>query len=101
MLLWPKSDKPEPSNDNSAVKARELETAETEARTLAESLFNVQMLDTETETVSDNLIDWKITSLTPREMRIALTFAKPLEVSHGDEVDSLVIFAGLGDYTDN
>ena len=37
----------------------------------------------------------------PREMRIALTFAKPLEVSQGDEVDSLVIFAGLGDYTDN
>ena len=58
------------------------------------------MMDTETETVSDNLTDWKITSLTPRDMRIALTFAKPLEVSHGDEFDNLVIFAGLGDYSD-
>ena len=58
------------------------------------------MMDTDTETVSENLTNWKITSLTRKEMRIALTFAKPLSVSSGDEKDTLVVFSGLGAYAD-
>ena len=38
--------------------------------------------------------------MTPKEIKIALTFAKPLEVSQGDEQDVLSIFAGLGAYKD-
>ena len=38
--------------------------------------------------------------MTPNEIKIALTFAKPFEVSQGDEQDVLTIFAGLGAYKD-
>ena len=38
-------------------------------------------METDTETVSKNLTSWKIISLTQREVKIALTFAKPIEVS--------------------
>ena len=38
--------------------------------------------------------------MTPKEIKIALTFTKPLEVSQGDEQDVLSIFAGLGAYKD-
>ena len=62
----------------------------------AESLFTVKMMETDSETVSENLTGWRITSLTPREVKLALTFANPLEVSQGDERDSLLVFADLG-----
>ena len=62
----------------------------------AESLFTVKMMETDSETVSENLTGWRITSLTPREVKLALRFANPLEVSQGDERDSLLVFADLG-----
>ena len=65
-----------------------------------ESLFTVQMMSTETEDISENLKSWRVSSMTPKEIKIALTFAKPLEVSQGDEQDVLSIFAGLGAYKD-
>ena len=36
----------------------------------------------------------------PNEIKIALTFAKPLDVSQGDEHDVLSVYAGLGAYKD-
>ena len=38
--------------------------------------------------------------MTTKEIKIALTFSKPLEVSQGDEHDVLSIFADLGPYID-
>ena len=38
--------------------------------------------------------------MTPNEIKIALTFAKPLDVSQGDERDVLSVYAGLGVYKD-
>ena len=62
----------------------------------AKSIFNVEMMETDSETVSENLTGWRITSLTSREVKIALTFENPLEVSQGDERDALLVFANLG-----
>ena len=81
MLLWPGAKNSETTTPDATTKTlRSLKTAEGD-RTFAESLFNVQMMETDTETVSKNLTSWKIISLTQREVKIALTFAKPLEVS--------------------
>ena len=81
MLLWPGTKNSQTTTpDATTKKLRSLKTVE-DGRTFAESLFNVQMMETDTETVSKNLASWKIISLTQREVKIALTFAKPLEVS--------------------
>ena len=65
-----------------------------------ESLFTVQMMSSETEVISENLKSWKVISMTSKEIKFALTFTKPLEVSQGDEHDVLSVFAGLGAYKD-
>ena len=62
----------------------------------AESLFTIEMMETDSEKVSENLTGWRITSLTPKEVKIALTFANLLKVSQGDERDALLVFADLG-----
>ena len=67
---------------------------------IAESLLTVQMLSFESEVVSENLTSWQVTLLSPKELKLALTFAKPLEVSQGDAFDSLAIFADLSSYRD-
>ena len=71
-----------------------------EGEIIAKSLFTVQMLSFETEVVSENLTSWQVTLLTPKELKLALTFAKPLEVSQGDAHDSLAVFADLSSYKD-
>ena len=53
------------------------------------------MLSFETEIVSENLTSWQVTLLTPKELKLALTFTKPLEVSQGDAHDLLAVFADL------
>ena len=67
----------------------------------AESLLTVQMMSSETEVISENLISWRVSSLMSREIKIGLTFAKPLDVSQGDEHDILSVYAGLGAFKDN
>ena len=65
-----------------------------------ESLFTLQMMSSETMVISENLKSWRISSLTSKEIKIALTFAKPLDVSQGDEHDVLSVYAGLGAFKD-
>ena len=48
---------------------------------MVESLFTLQMMSSETEFISENLISWRLSSMTQKEIKIALTFAKPLDVS--------------------
>ena len=62
----------------------------------AESLFTIEMMEIDSEKVSEILTGWRITSLTPKEVKLALTFANPLKVSQGDERDALLVFADLG-----
>ena len=47
----------------------------------AESYFTVQMMSSETEVISENLKSWRVISMTSKEIKITLTFTKPLEVS--------------------
>ena len=65
-----------------------------------ESLFTLQMMSSETMVISENLKSWRISSLTSKEIKIALTFAKPHDVSQGDEHDVLSVYAGLGAFKD-
>ena len=58
------------------------------------------MMETDSESVSGNLIGWKITSLTPNELKISLTFSKSIEVSQGEEKDSLLVFLDLSQFSD-
>ena len=58
------------------------------------------MLSFESEVISENLTSWRVTLLSPEELKLALTFAKPLEVSQGDAHDSLAIFADLSSFRD-
>ena len=64
MLLWPGTKNSQTTTPDATTKTlRSLKTVE-DGRTFAESLFNVQMMETDTETVSKNLTSWKIISLT-------------------------------------
>ena len=65
-----------------------------------ESLFTVQMMSSETEVISENLKSWRVISMTSKEIKIALTFTEPLEVSQGDEHDVLSVFADFGAFKD-
>ena len=61
----------------------------------------MQLISTEGEAVSENLTGWSVTSVTPKEIKIGLTFAKPLEVSQGEEHDSLAIFGDFSQFKDS
>ena len=64
MLLWHGANSSETTTlDATTDTLRSLKTAESD-RTFAESLFTVQMMETDTETLSKNLTNWKIISLT-------------------------------------
>ena len=47
----------------------------------AKDLFTVQLMETDTERLSNNLTGWTITSLTATDVKLTLEFAEPLKVS--------------------
>ena len=83
-----------------AKEDRKMDDEQDDEPVIVASLFAVQIMSYEAEVVSENLTSWRITSITPKEIKIALTFANPLEVSQGDEQDVLSIFANLEAYMD-
>ena len=47
-------------------------------------LLNVMMLSGADETVDENLVSWKITSVQPSQISVELEFKSPVQVSQGD-----------------
>ena len=54
---------------------------------MVKDLFTVQMMETDSEKLSNNLVSWTLTSLTATEVKLTLEFVEPLKVSQGDELD--------------
>ena len=44
-------------------------------------LLNIMMLSGEDETVDENLVSWKITSVQPSQINVELEFKSPVQVS--------------------
>ena len=49
------------------------------------------MIDGDSLSEDENLISWEIVAVDPSLIEIDLKFEKPLEVSSGDEYDTLLI----------
>ena len=58
------------------------------------------MLSSETETISDNLVGWAVSSVNSKEILVDLDFAEPLQVSQGDTQDLLLVYTEFGNFTD-
>ena len=58
-----------------------MKTSDGVKRLTAKDLFTVQVMETDTEKLSNNLTGWTLTSLTATEVKITLEFAEPLKVS--------------------
>ena len=58
------------------------------------------MISTETESLSNNLAGWKVSSVTSTEMVIDLEFARPLHVSQSFAPDMLLIYMNFSNMTD-
>lgn len=58
-----------------------MKTSDSEKRLTAKDLFTVQVMETDTERLSNNLTGWTLTSLTATEVKITLEFAEPFKVS--------------------
>ncbi len=57
-------------------------------------------MSTETETFSNNLVSWKVNSVTSTKIVIDLKFVHPLKVSQSFAPDMLLVFMNLGNLTD-
>ena len=68
--------------------------------TRARRLLRLDMIHTDTETLSDNLVSWTVTSLDSYGATIRLTFRDPLKVSLGKEPDMMLVFADLSGLID-
>ena len=58
-----------------------MKTSDGVKRLTAKDLFTIQVMETDTEKLSNNLTGWTLTSLTATEVKITLEFAEPLKVS--------------------
>ena len=73
------SPEPEELSSDETTKARTMQD-QGDAITV-DSLFTVQMMSANNEIVDPNLTSWRVSSVTSKEIKIALTFAEVLEVS--------------------
>ena len=59
-------------------------------------LLFLKIISYETQNVTQNLIDWKVTEVKPRSMKIKLELREPLLISKGEEPDILLIQMNFG-----
>ena len=63
-------------------------------------MIKIEMMETDTETLSDNLLSWSIRSISNTDIEIQLKFAKPIDVSQGSEKDMLLVYLNFGGFRD-
>ena len=54
-------------------------------------MIDLIMLDGDEDVISDNLIDWKIASVSEKLIEVDLNFQEPLMVSQGENYDKLIV----------
>ena len=59
-------------------------------------LLFLKIISYETQNVTQNLIDWKVTEVKSRSMKIKLELSEPLLISKGEEPDNLLIYMNFG-----
>ena len=58
------------------------------------------MISTVTEQLNQNLLDWKLVSVSSTKIEIDLDFKDPLKVSQGEQPDKLFIMLNLQQFQD-
>ena len=54
-------------------------------------MIDLIMIDGDEDVIDENLIDWKIASVSDKLIEIDLRFQEPLMVSQGENYDKLIV----------
>ena len=101
-----------PNNFIEILNDKNLMTNSTEAKVVTKkrsmaqeksnnSLLTLKMINYQSETFDDNLVDWTVSEVNSRQITVQLNFTQPLMVSQGDKPDLILVLVNFSNFTDS